>query len=389
MKRPDLRLRFAVSGCAVAFALSTAQPVFAAQDAAPAAPSGQTAPKQDDKKTSAAQAPSAAASAGAETSSRDPYYLPPLPVPPQVRSPVGALVNNTFPLSESEIEWVKQRAQNTTEAVHARVPVSLSNPILRVAVGPGAAVPVIHVAPGFVASISFVDSTGAPWNVTGFTAGGDAFRVLIPAPTLNGGSADSKKENRVETDVPRNMLNIQATAYDSSGNLIVTLQGLNEPIMLELRSGSAQLKKGEKLKAYGMTTLSVAGSSPTAPPPVVAGTPRGPDQLMMAFLQNVPPEGAIPMPTNNAHVKAWRYQGQIFVRSSAPIRSPAWLSQYTQGDVGVYQFSHAGVLLVRGTDGELQPVALSEPPTAMFQPAHGFVDSKQPGIPPVMSATQQ
>ncbi len=83
---------------------------------------------------------------------------------------------------------------------------------------PGTTPPAIRLAQGYVTSLVFVDSTGAPWPIAVFDIG-------------------NPKAVNIQWDGKGNILMMQAVSPYSDGDIVVRLVGLPTPITLEIVSG--------------------------------------------------------------------------------------------------------------------------------------------------------
>ncbi len=326
-------------------------------------------------KTGVTGAAASAAAKSVETEKKNPpsldggkgiYALPPLPAPVFVRPGVSTDYQSDFPLSPKEIQWIKQRMAATQYAMHAGLPLTIENPEIPVSVGPGASVPTVHVQTGYVTTVSVLDDTGHPWPITSFTVGGGVsqfgVQALVQNATNGFGAAAATKSAAAETSanqnnqqvflngVPINILTVAPRFLGSSSNLVITLKGLSTPIMLNLVSGGPTEKTVD-----GMVTVRVDRGGPDTPPPLMMAPPPSavtPD--LLAFLEQVPPKGALSLTVHGGfsqEMSAWTWKGQIVVRSRLPLVSPAWSAEARQGGVTAYVLPKTGSVLVRAAQG--------------------------------------
>lgn len=299
-----------------------------------------------------------------------PYYLPPLPTPSSIRPMVGTQLHEEFPLSTHEIQWVKQQMQKDQYAIHKGAPLKILNPSINVSVGPGAAVPTIHVAQGYVTSISIVGVDGNPWPVTSRkVGGGQSFSVSAvtefsgaPAPSYGGekssikgkgGTASTPK--KIPASLPNNLLTISPKYFGSSSNLMLTLENSNTPLMVNIISDGPSAKTVD-----GMVTLRLDRHGPNTPPALFQPPPPSAvDADLLLFLAQTPPKSAQPMRVTGGYgVKAWTWDNHVIVRTSIPLLTPAWTAEVPQDGVIVYKLPMTHVLLLRdnmnSTDGSWQ-----------------------------------
>lgn len=196
---------------------------------------------------------------------------------------------------------------------------------VRLSMRPGERPPVIKVSPGWISTLTFSDVTGAPWPVMNVLSGNrDAYEAL------NAGAAGDT-----------NMITISTKQAYIRSNLAVTLIGASVPVILTLDPTESNIdvrvdiqvdQRGPKA-AYDM--LSGSGLAPTN------------DSTMLAFLDGVPPEGAKKLQTGSSEVQAWRYDEQLYVRTSRTMLSPAYMSKQSNvSGTNVYVLNEAPVLLL-------------------------------------------
>lgn len=267
-----------------------------------------------------------------------PDSLPPLPGSP---AQIKENINARFPLSDSEIEMLKRKIMDTESAVHKSPLLATKNPLISVNVGPGSVTPIIHVAKGYVTTLSVLDQQGNPWTVTSYTSGGGkAFAVHA---VVEGGASGDKKNT-----TPSNLLTVTPNSESSSTNLMLTMDGSADPIMLVLVANGP-----DDTSVDGMVSLRIDRDSPLARPPVVMPPPPTtvqPDLLL--FLNQVPPKGADPVDIHSGFdLQVWGWKDQMVVRTILPLLSPAWSDEVEQNNVRVYVIPKSQVLLFQTEQG--------------------------------------
>lgn len=219
-------------------------------------------------------------------------------------------LNQMMPATPAEIQAIIERINATRAAIHpGPVPIAQSRTRL-LNLEPGSALPEIKVAPGFVSSIVFLDSTGAPWPVTSVTVGNPKW-FDVSAPKVQ----------------PQNLLTVAALGTHLSSNLAITLKDHATPIMIVLLTD-------QKTSAM-LTALRANEAGPEARSPIMnAPVQVGANSVLLDFLDRVPPTGAVPLETDNPLVEAWNYQSALYVRTTLPAVFPAWTSTVS-GEAGV------------------------------------------------------
>ena len=184
---------------------------------------------------------------------------------------------------------------------------------------PGSTAPVIRLAQGFVTSLVFIDSTGAPWPIAAYDIGNpSAFNI--------------------QWNHSDNTLMIQSLTLYTYGNLAVRLQGLPTPVMLTLIPG-------QKAVDYRVD-LRIQGNGPNAIPVPVIGLPSSANPELLGVLDGVPPEGSAEVQIEGGCAQAWVRGNQLFVRTHYTILSPGWTATMSSADgMKAYQMPKAPLLL--------------------------------------------
>lgn len=227
-----------------------------------------------------------------------------------------------FPMSEKQIKDLHSKYQDI-ELAKTAVP-SPPKPVATsqfVNLSPGSTPPVIRLGQGFVTSLVFLDSTGAPWPISAYDLGDPA--------SFN-----------IQWDKTGNTLMIQASKLYNYGNMAVRLEGLNTPVMLTLIPGQKEVDYRVDMRVQGM--------GPNALMPVFGdGLPPSANRLLLHVLDGVPPPGSTRLTINGGDARAWLYKEKMYVRTNLTILSPAWLSTMTSGDgMHAYEMQKSPVILV-------------------------------------------
>lgn len=234
------------------------------------------------------------------------------------------MLQETAPLTPEQIKHLRGVYEQTLEASSngARTPPRPTTTAQFVRLDPGTTPPVIRMAQGFVSSLVFVDSTGAPWPVDTFSNGNpEAFVV---------------QWNRGD-----HRLLVQAKALYEHGNLTVTLKKLDTPVVLTLVPGQQAVDYRVDLR--------VEGFGPNAKAlPFGDGLPVTENPLLLNVLNGVPPNQSEHLTVSGLEdMQVWRLGQMMYVRSRHRIVSPAALAMVTSGDgMHVYEMQYAAVVLV-------------------------------------------
>lgn len=228
-----------------------------------------------------------------------------------------------FPLSPEQILRLKQtyHTQEYAKASTAGTPPKPTATSQFVNLSPGSTPPVIRLSQGFVSSLVFLDSTGAPWPISAYDLGDPA--------AFN-----------IQWDKTSNTLMIQATKLYNYGNLAVRLHGLNTPVMLTLIPG-------QKAVDYRVD-LRIQGYGPNAKQlPLEQGLPSSANDILLHVLEGVPPPGSSRLTVSGGDARAWLYNDKMYVRTNLTILSPGWVGSMTSADgMHAYELQQSPVLLV-------------------------------------------
>lgn len=246
-------------------------------------------------------------SAGAATAT--PSSVSEGPHPNQVLPPPSSVIYDQAqaalaPLSADEIR--KLREQQTEQNRALATPGITAVPRISaqtVSLQPGASLPLVRTAVNWPATVSFIDSTGAPWKILGDPVSGSAD---IEVKWIPGASFMVITANR-----------------DFVNTLItVGLEGLAVPLQISVMSGESDTAK-KNWTVDARLDLRVPrrgpGASPDAPSPSRIGLH---DDVLQAYLDGVPPPGAKRLKTTGSvpDTTAWLQGDDLYIRSRAEIR---------------------------------------------------------------------
>jgi intracellular multiplication protein IcmK len=227
-----------------------------------------------------------------------------------------------FPMSENQIKDLRDKYQDI-EMAKTSVP-SPPTPVATsqfVNLSPGSTPPVIRLAQGFVTSLVFLDSTGAPWPISAYDLGDPS--------TFN-----------IQWDKTGNTLMIQSSKLYNYGNMAVRLEGLNTPVMLTLIPGQKEVDYRVDMRVQGL--------GPNAQMPVLGDNlPPSANRLLLHVLDGVPPPGSTRLTVSGGDARAWLFRNKMYVRTNLTILSPAWLATMTSADgMHAYEMQKSPVILV-------------------------------------------
>lgn len=172
-----------------------------------------------------------------------------------------------------------------------------------VSLQPGASLPLVRTAVNWPATVSFIDSTGAPWKILGDPQSGspDISVKWMPGTAF-----------------------MVITAKRDFVNTLVTvgLDGLSVPLQISVMSGEPDTAK-KTWTVDARLDLRVPrrgpGAAADAPSPTRIGLH---DDMLQAFLDGVPPSGAKRLKTTGSvpDTAVWQQGDDLYIRSRADIR---------------------------------------------------------------------
>lgn len=233
------------------------------------------------------------------------------------------VAKDMFPLNPEQIIKLKQLYHTNEYAQQspAGTPPKPTATSQFVNLSPGSTPPVIRLSQGFVSSLVFLDSTGAPWPIRAYDLGDPA--------AFN-----------IQWDKTGNTLMIQATKLYTYGNLAVRLRGLNTPVMLTLIPGQKAVDYRVDLRIQGLGPH--ATSMPTE-----EGIPPAANDVLLHVLDGVPPAGSSRLTVSGGEARAWLLNDKMYIRTNLTILSPGWLGSMTSADgTHAYEMQKSPVLLV-------------------------------------------
>jgi intracellular multiplication protein IcmK len=239
--------------------------------------------------------------------------VPSAPVSDDAQAAFNSLMQQNMPLTPQQVVKLRQLIDESQRAASmpATVPPKPVSSTLIMNMAPGTTPPAIRLAKGYVTSLVFVDSTGAPWPVAGYYIG------------------DPKNTN-IQWDGKSNVIMMQAATPYSDGDIVVRLVGLMTPLTLELVSG-------QRVVDF-RTDIHVSGIGPNAKDiPIDNGLPNNPNQLLLSILDGIAPPGGKVLSVKGGECQAWLMGDKMFLRTRFAVLSPAWVGKMTSPD-GMYAF---------------------------------------------------
>lgn len=249
-----------------------------------------------------------------------PAGAPPMPAPLPPRDLVQSSLDQTAPLSPDEVRrFLKElaiRNQAGMENLTERAPAKPVTSVETLDLSPGATPPVVRVAMGQGAVISFADAAGRPWPIAddlNFNA--TAFEVKLIGPHLY-----TIKLNR-----------------PGPANITVVLKDLPRPVVITALPATDE---ADYLKEFTVPRFIGNQAPPTVAASVTAGALALNAPELLNFLYRTPPKESKPLGVLGLPgVMAWQNSPTtMVVRTAGLLVIPAWKRRHSSTDgVAVYE----------------------------------------------------
>jgi intracellular multiplication protein IcmK len=235
-----------------------------------------------------------------------------------------ALTLTTLPMTGEQIRRLRGLFSQSQRAASA-YPVAPPKAVISsqyVSLEPGATPPVIRLGQGFVSSVLFVDSTGAPWPIQSYDIG-------------------NPNAYNIQWDKVSNILMMQSITQFTMGNLAIQLKGLSTPIMITIVPGQPVVDYRLEMRVQGLGPNAKQGT-------VNEGLPDAANSSLMNLLDGVAPPKAKQLSIPNSNSQAWLIaKDKIYLRTRLTLLSPAWISKMTSADgMNAYEIPKTPSLLV-------------------------------------------
>lgn len=247
----------------------------------------------------------------------------PIPQPAESSAAFRAMLQSNMPLSPQQVVRLRQQIDlsQRAAAVPANIPPKPISTTLMINLAPGTTPPAVRLAQGYVSSLVFVDSTGAPWPIAAFDVG-------------------NPKAVNIQWDGKTNILLLQAVTPYSNGDIVIRLVGLPTPITLEIVSG-------QRVVDYRVD-IHVSGLGPNSKDiPMGTALPDSANQLLLGVLDGVGPAGSRALMVRGADSQAWQLGEKMYLRTRLTLLSPGWIGTMVSPDgMHAYELPKTSSVLV-------------------------------------------
>jgi intracellular multiplication protein IcmK len=242
---------------------------------------------------------------------------------PEVDTAFNMLMQQNMPLTPQQVIRLRQLIDQSQRAAStpATVPPKPVSTTIMMNLAPGTTPPAIRLAQGYVTSLVFVDSTGAPWPIAAYDVG-------------------DPKTTTIQWDGKSNVLLIQAISPYGDSDLVIRLAGLMTPLTLELVSG-------QRVVDF-RTDIHVSGIGPNAKDlPTGTALPGSANQLLLGVLDGVAPAGSKLLAVSGGDCQAWIFADKMYLRTRLTVLSPGWVGRMVSPDgMFAYEIQKTSTVLV-------------------------------------------
>lgn len=233
------------------------------------------------------------------------------------------LLKQNMPMSTDQVIQLHQQIDlsQRAAAVPPNVPPKPVSTTLMINLAPGSTPPPVRLAQGYVTSLVFVDSTGAPWPIAAYEIG-------------------NPKATNIQWDGKSNILLLQAVSPYSDGNLVIRLANLPTPLTLELISGQRVVDFRVDIHVAGI------GPNPREVSSKI-GLPASANNLLLSVLDGVAPPNSKILMVKGGDCQAWLVGDKMYLRTRFTILSPGWLGKMTSSDgMQAYEMPRSASVLI-------------------------------------------
>ncbi len=232
-----------------------------------------------------------------------------------------------LPLAPEDIDDFQEKLEKNRIAVNDRQPLQAESVADIVSLDAGTESPTIILSPGIATIIVFVDATGQPWPLDGFTVGDGAGYDITQLST--DGEAAS-------------YLTVAPKRVAGWTNLIVHLQDEARPVILKLEVSLARV--------HFRYDIQVLGEGPLARPILghqLIEPPRAGDRAMLPFISGVD----IPATTHKLvvsgvpNIDVWSNGTTMWVRTPWVMLSPQFEEVLVLGEIRVYRLPRISTMV--------------------------------------------
>lgn len=255
--------------------------------------------------------------------------LPPIIDPNQLTAEqieaYNEAIRQVFPMTPELIRLYMQTARSTQEAILERPQPQPVTETSFIRLEPGEEPPALSVAEGIATALNFYDSTGQPWPISMYVLGNEKFQAI----QLGKGS---------------NSLTLSPLVPVGWGNIVVTLEGLNQPVSISLSVSDTTVDSSRNIQI-----MEPGPNAVVPPPPPPRGQPvagEAGNRMMMKVVEGVDiPEEATSVPVGGVDAKAWLLGEELYVRSRHRLSTQFHEQMAGPGGFNAYRLKRTPLLM--------------------------------------------
>ncbi|MGA2655868.1 MAG: DotH/IcmK family type IV secretion protein [Gammaproteobacteria bacterium] len=232
------------------------------------------------------------------------------------------MLKKMYPMTPEQIQALRQAHETTQRAMEAPAQ-PVPEPTVTsqsVSLAPGTTPPVLRLSTGYVSSVVFLDETGAPWPVSAYSIG-------------------NPNNFNIQWDQKSNLLLIQGQKSYATGNMAVTLHGMNTPVMLTIVTDQGQVDYRVDYR--------IQGRGPNARGSIMgSAVPQNASATLINLLDGIAPQDSEMLSISGGDAQVWLWNNQLYVRTPLTLLSPGWTATLSSADgTHVYQLPVTPMIL--------------------------------------------
>jgi hypothetical protein len=243
--------------------------------------------------------------------------------------------DKNFPISAKEVDEYIQKSSKIEKSFKPNINVQLSKKSININPTEAQNYPTVITSLGYNTVLTFWDLSGNPWDIE-YVANGNETQFLIDQPS-------NVKYKNILIINPRELL--------AHTNITVSLKDEKNPITLQVMTNDLT---GDLNKAYGEVSINLKKRNPSSPlPPAQIDTSltqsAEDSNVLLAFIDGLPPKGAIPIKIKNqdSDIKAWVYQDEFYIKTPhALVWPPSKSIQRDGSNAAVYKTAKSPLLRI-------------------------------------------
>lgn len=265
------------------------------------------------------------------------------PLTPEEITAYGAAIQSQFPMTPEMIRDYRRRVDESQKAAATPPSGQFPKPISdakRLTLDSAQEPEVLLTGPDTVSVMAFYDRTGAAWPIASYVIGKPkSFQVYA----MQEGS---------------NQLAVTPLVPHGFSNIVVSLVGESRPLVFDVRTNSLNTHYRRDFTVHGLGPNAASKPLQTRQSEPVA---RASNDVMMAFATGTDiPGNAVRLSTDNPSVRAWSFDGAIYLQSADAIISPPASRILTgPGQVKAYRIRPTSVALI-SLNGRVSKVRISQ-----------------------------